>query len=570
MQVLFNFGNMPKRKIDKIFDPSDGCIVCGTSEKVNYTRKKNELANCLTQFLAEALLKTSEHEKDMVKSGKDGLKFPPEQKVKSLSGTSRKSLHVNVSAAALVLESWKKNGLTLAASRYIRCYHAPLQTFLETHHGLHLAPEPACLSEEFEMQVDAYHDDSEHVTNSSNECSSAFEQAAALDSGAAADLDQVDNSDDGIQVTRNDCIEIEQEGEDDFDEVEEASSESDDDFDHERGGTSVTLNSEAAPRVTHRQAFERIKATLMLSDSVMNKILSIWKKLKPVEDWDKFTTDARLLARPGKMYMAELPIRKVICGLSVKDGIPYHDAQKKEEMLQRFATTGTALDVTEKTIFGDVVDFSIQDCLLLRSPGMTNSRSYFELLTCLNAANPLLLSSKLLQLVDKKAYHNECLHGAAEGRSKMNCFFLQAFTDGLQVAKSSTKPQGIPILCALHRVCPYEPVSKSVDWERGMRIPYRFSDPFTVVLYHGSKKPELFDFTKKFFQELHFLHPKKEMLPGENRELVVEFFLQIADTPMKAHVLGMHVLYIAFQLMTVLDCCMYFPNVCMFCRLLFN
>jgi hypothetical protein len=44
------------------------------------------------------------------------------------------------------------------------------------------------------------------------------------------------------------------------------------------------------------KAFERIKAALCLSDDDTTKMLKIWKNMKPVEDWEGFVTDGRLLA----------------------------------------------------------------------------------------------------------------------------------------------------------------------------------------------------------------------------------------------------------------------------------
>jgi hypothetical protein len=49
--------------------------------------------------------------------------------------------------------------------------------------------------------------------------------------------------------------------------------------------------SDTKRRVTHRQAFEKIKAALGLSDEDMTRVLSIWKNLRQTEDWSAASSE---------------------------------------------------------------------------------------------------------------------------------------------------------------------------------------------------------------------------------------------------------------------------------------
>jgi hypothetical protein len=293
-------------------------------------------------------------------------------------------------------------------------------------------------------------------------------------------------------------------------------------------------------RATQRDAFERIKASLCLSDDDTTKMLKIWKNMKPVEDWEGFVTDGRLLARPALRHLRGIVPRRVVCGLKKPDLVPYRDLEKRQEMLERFEKIGSTVE-PEGRPKGDCIDFDLEKCLLMQSPGNLSPRKYLMFLKRVHAARPNLLSGDFLRIVDPALYYKEKFEPNPL-RSKMNYFSLKWHTDGIQVAKNSTSAEGKPISFMIDMVCPYDPETKVItfDTKIALRIPASQTTVHTVTVYHGRGKCCQFQFAKFWKEEewrLSVNNTDPDVLKA--RRLVIGSLMTIADAPERSLQLGM-------------------------------
>lgn len=292
-------------------------------------------------------------------------------------------------------------------------------------------------------------------------------------------------------------------------------------------------------QATHRDAFEKIKAALCLSDEDTTKMLKIWKNMKPVEDWDNFVTDGRLLARPALRHLRGIAPRRVVCGLKKTDLVPYIPVAKRDAMLLRYQQTGCTVDPTGRPK-GDCIDFDLEKCLLLQSPGNLNPKGYLKFLKRVHAARPNLLSEDFVRLVDPQLYAREKLEHN-DLRSKMNYFELKWHTDGIQIAKNSTSAEGKPISFMIDSICPYDPDKKQIitDEKHALRIPPSLTTVMTITVYHGRGKCCQFQFSEFWKNEEWRLSVKNDdALVLKSRRLVVGSLLTIADAPERSLNLG--------------------------------
>jgi hypothetical protein len=286
-------------------------------------------------------------------------------------------------------------------------------------------------------------------------------------------------------------------------------------------------------RVTQRQAFEVIKAVLLLTDSQCTKMLRIWKNLNPVEDWKTFVTDGRYLAPPRPAYLRQLKLRRVVCGLQKKDFVPFHKKGRREAMLRRFEETGTTIAAEDIKHHGDIVDFDIEKSLLMESPGLLNPKLQETLLERVNAARPNLLSPAFLKIVDEQKWNAERVN-PNPSRPKMNLFSVKFHSDGCQIAKNSVSSECTPLSFAIDGIFPYDPVTKEHDEGGGLVVPSSMSPVHTVSIYHGRKACCLFEFGAHWTKELERLNPASDGAGSAgsstfDRRLVLSQKMMIAD-----------------------------------------
>ena len=241
-----------------------------------------------------------------------------------------------------------------------------------------------------------------------------------------------------------------------------------------------------AKRPTYRDAFEIIKATLLLTDSQCTKMLLIFSNLDPVPDWENFPLDGRSLAKPKPEYLRLLKIRKVVCGLKKNDFVPFHKKEERKAMLTLFQETGHAISLDDPRYQhkGDIVDFDLEKSLLMESPGNLNPKLHGRMLEQVHAARPNLLSRPLLKLVDEHQWRVEKVNPNPL-RAKMNLFALKFHADGVQIAKNSVSSECTPLSCAVDSIFPYDPETKRHDVGARLVIPSSMSPVHTVSLYHG-------------------------------------------------------------------------------------
>lgn len=514
-------------------------LYCGLCEAnvVNYT-VNNVLANCLTLPRIEELISVDRFEKRLVE-GAEIQKHPPCVKHKPLQSISTKSRKVNATHAAKVIESWKRSGISDHVRYYVTWNLPSLTSFLVSHHGLPFTaaisepiPEPGFFDENFESpracesrEIPASDDSSEHGSfTSRHSCDPVTAEAsdsATLDDSSE---DWSSDDDDGSQNVKLGSCDDRSNGDDD-----------------DNGGDGFVKTRGRKKRATHRDIFEMIKAVYFLSDGLMTKILRLWAKYRPVEDWNNFPTDGRLLSnRSARHYMRKFKPRRVVCGLKTSDGVPFHKKDIRDDMLRRFDETGTTIDAATAALKpkGDCIDFDVEECLLLETPGVLEPEKLVRLLRLVHAANPDLLSPHFLRIVDMERFHDERLRPNPK-RSRMNYFALKWHADGVQIAKNSRAPGCVPISFAIERVCPYNPETMEVDTSQVLVIPASASPVLATTVYHGIGKSDLFQMTQFWHSEEYRLHPRRVMPPGEQRRIVVESRLRCGDTPIKALLTGM-------------------------------
>jgi hypothetical protein len=516
-------------------------------------------ADCLTVPLIEDILKTSAYEKRT--AGAPPVKNPPAEKSKTLSSGSERAKRDNARSAASVLREWKAAGLTDNAKFYVKTNHHNLEDFLKSHHHIDVGERNAVASST----------DDGSAAQSNPEAAGGYPEATneAADATVAVPAIVCFEDEENYPWYESDVLvpgleDYESESEvDDFEWIVDDEVDLEDDDESQQGASSAGLESvepsQASLEVgggtgesevplytlekrqaTHREAFEMIKATLVLTDEETSTMLAIWKNLQPVPDWKNFVTDGRLLARPAKNYSHIKP-RRVACGFTKADGVPYHDEEKQREMMERFAAKGHTVPEEKIQHWGDCVDFGIEDSLLMRSPGNLHPKGHKMLLKRVHAADPNMLSLPFLQIVDKELYNQERLKPNPL-RSKMNFFSLKKHADGVQIAKNSTASEGLPVSFAIDKVAPYDPDTGTVDFKRAIVVPARMATVHTITVYHGRGKCDLFAMLQHCRDEEYRLHPGNRQPDDEasssSREMVVEMLMVIADTPMKAQLTG--------------------------------
>jgi hypothetical protein len=309
----------------------------------------------------------------------------------------------------------------------------------------------------------------------------------------------------------------------------------------EAGEESLDIPEDGRPvrtQLTLRQVFEIIKATVPLNDSQCSKMLKIfknafpeWRKKEP-HMWARYVTDGALLAAPCPEYLKQKKLRKVVCALTKDDFVPFHDPEKRKEMLDLYEKTGSTIKVTEKTTMGDMLDFDVEKSLLLESPATLDPGAYIKLLEKVNAARPNLLSPHLLFIVDKGKFNDEQLKPNPE-RPKMNLFSLKLHSDGVQIAKNASLPECSPISFTIERIYPFDPLTGARDDAKSLRIPSTMPAVHTISVYHGKGACCLFQYMEHMKSELCRLSPSLNNVKNKDdydRKLVVEHLLTIADS----------------------------------------
>lgn len=294
-----------------------------------------------------------------------------------------------------------------------------------------------------------------------------------------------------------------------------------------------------------------MKARLRMNDNQMSVFLGMYHELRPVFDENEnIPTTGRGLAGKARYYARKFEIRKVNDGYTHDDFPKLHNSTTAVARgITRRALRGArrslptrCRDIRSKSsvriLKGDVADFGIENCIFLLGPGNVHTWEHRCMLRRLNAAHPKLLSASLLQVADKKLYQMERTRGLLNLRPSKNYFELKVFVDGVQISKNGRIPQAIPIAATIDTIAPYDEENMTIDWQNAVRVPDRQTKPFFIAVYHGSKKPNLFQFFQKFFDELLFLDPSRKPTDGTNRNCVVRLRTMICDSPMVSMLTG--------------------------------
>lgn len=290
------------------------------------------------------------------------------------------------------------------------------------------------------------------------------------------------------------------------------------------GGVGVHIRKQK----TLRDVLLLIKSVLSLSDHQMTKIIQIFNEERPEMNYEDLPRDGKNLSKALRSYMkGHGHIRKVTDGLSVNLQKPINgelSALRKRKI--------------PKTKDGDVADFSIQESIFSYGPGMVHTMKHRRILQRVNAANPTLLSPALLKTANEGQYNKEKINGLLHLRPPMNYFALKLHADGVQVVKNGRKPQAIPILAAIDSIAPYDPATKTIDERQSVRLPIQHVRPFIVSFYHGSKKPDQYQFLQEVMNELVLLDPEADVPIGKERLCVAQVSCVICDSPMKSWMTG--------------------------------
>jgi hypothetical protein len=538
------------------------------------------VANCLTQPLVSDILEVSDYQSG-IESGKNFYSEhadPPlyssrRGKHKDLKDRAKKNLAKD---ASNVLTSWRVtadgSGIKEPSVAYIVTHLENLKLHLQAHfpalkpkfdeyadrvrdrnearQGVDVAGDVAAQQEfarpppptqnvvALDYASDSDVPSSNNVVQFANAAGSSSDAAVDVDvvvttrasSCDNADADYVDAVDDDSPISDYDTS-FNDESDDEHVELDAYDDESCEDVD-------VPEYVPVRKQLTLRQVFEIIKATVPLNDSQCSKILTIfknafpeWRKKDPYM-WKKYTTDGSLLAAPSPEYLKQKNIRKVVCGLTKEDYVPFHDPVKRERMLDLYEKTGSTIAVTEKSSMGDMVDFDVEKSLLMESPAALDPGAYIKLLEKVNAARPNLLSPDLLFIVDKAKYNDEQLKPNPE-RPKMNLFTLKIHSDGVQIAKNASLPECSPISFTIDRIYPFDPLTGARDDAKSLRIPSTMPAVHTISVYHGKGACCLFQYMEHMKREMCRLSPSLNIVKNNgdsDRKLVVEHLLTIADS----------------------------------------
>lgn len=320
-----------------------------------------------------------------------------------------------------------------------------------------------------------------------------------------------------------------------------------------------------AERTTHGEFLRLMKNRLGLKDEQMTTYMRLLKECRPdFNANESLPTTGRGLAGKAHAYARKYTIRKVDDGYTHDDYPKLHTVPQLSATPARLAARGVrrkALGVQHKPIqkqkkktrktkkkktkksfvrkgMGDVADFGIENCLFLDGPGNVHTWEHRCMLRRINAAKPSLLSPGLLKVADEKAYEDEISKGLLAKRPPQNYISLKVFVDGVQICENGQLPQAIPIAATIDTIAAYDPETMRIDWENSVRVPFRHSKPFLISVYHGLKKPDLFQFFEPFFTELMFLDPFRKVQDPEQRKCVVQLRTMICDSPMVSSLTG--------------------------------
>jgi hypothetical protein len=289
---------------------------------------------------------------------------------------------------------------------------------------------------------------------------------------------------------------------------------------------------ELPPKPTVRMCFAIAKATIPLNDSQCTKLLTIFDNVRP-DNYDDMIRDGRYLAPPDPAYLKQMKIRKVVCGLTKANFVPFHDPAKRDEMMRLYEKTGSTIDNTSgKFPYGDMLDFDVEKNILMTAPGNPNVKGFRKLLQRTHAARPNLLSPDLLYVVDKGKFFDE-LVTPNPARPKMNLFSLMVHSDGVQIAKNSSLPECSPISFAIDRIYPFDSATGTWDEAQSLRIPSTMLVAQTISVYHGKGTADLFQYMEHFKSEMCRLSPTLHIVARKDeppRKLVVSHRLTIADS----------------------------------------
>lgn len=312
-------------------------------------------------------------------------------------------------------------------------------------------------------------------------------------------------------------------------------------------------------RTTYGEFLRLMKRKLRLSNRQMDKYMDLFQEMQPVFDENEsLPKTGRGLAGKAQSFARKFKIRKVDDGFGHENYPELHPApvsttartlaqaitrralggQRKNKNDTNSRKSQNDENVVRKGM-GDVADFGIQNGIFLDGPGNVHTWEHRCMLRRLNAANSKLLSPALLKVADPSVYEEEAGNGLLSERPAQNYISIKVFVDGVQICDNGQVPQAIPIAATIDTVAPYDPETKMVDWSNAQRVPFRHAKPFFISVYHGLKKPDLFQFFQPFFSELIFLDPERELEEYEYRKCVVQLRCMICDSPMVSLLTGM-------------------------------
>ena len=560
---------MPRSKNAIVKPPKLYCSHCQKEvENIVGDDSQYAVANCLTRPLLGDVIEVSEYQ-----SGIDnGTRFysqhaePPiyfSRKGKRVSELKDRQLRDTAKEAIKVLKSYKVtedgSGLKEPSVAYIVTHLSALRSHLASHFPV-LKPKfdeysdrvrrraGESVPEDVDSSSDVFPQQADQQPSSRSEVV-ALEYESGDDHLSSTDVVHYSptdasngaNADTGIDpATRASDESDDKSAVDEYDDSEYDDGDYDD-YDDDSDDSDDVASREDAPvkkELTLRQVFEIIKATIPLNNSQASKMLTIfknaypeWRKKNPAM-WKKYVTDGALLAAPSPEYLKQKRLRRVVCGLTKEDFVPFHDPVKRKEMLDRYEKTGSTIEVTEKTTLGDMLDFDVEKSLLLESPATLDPGAYVKLLEKVNAARPNLLSPDLLFIVDKAKYNDEQLRPNPE-RPKMNQFSLKLHSDGVQIAKNASLPECSPISFTIERIFPFDPLTGVRDDAKSLRIPSTMPAVHTISVYHGKGACCLFQYMEHMKSEMCRLSPNLNIVKNKGdseRKLVVTHVMTIADS----------------------------------------
>lgn len=539
----------------------DFCAVCNKAVE-NLLKPASHVGNCLDKNISRKILSVAKFERTAQGWEKKHV-VPPRTRGKH-HGNSALTVKRNAKEASEILLRWVKKGVSNHVQRYIHFHEPELKRFLEFHHDL-----------TFTVPSTQHH------------------PSVGDDGQEAPDDDPISESEDSStsDATSTTTDDSEVGDEDSSSEEEDCSSFGGPHYD--LVGDMLRADRDASgKKYTLRYVLELFKAMKSISDAKMTFLLGLFKKFRPSmteEDFDSLPEDGRSMCRPANKLLKSVKLRRIRCGLGVDDGKKIiHVGQEpqytsdNEDVYQSSSDECPAGDGEPESsehssdedplfqpqpgiakgpskpkkrkkaepphVMGDMADFSIEENIFLESAGNTNGKIHRAMLLRAHAAKPMLLSKNLLKVADQKACYALSQVESTE-RPKMNHFALKVHVDGVQIAKNSVKPQAIPILASIDRIDAFdddaENLEDKIKKEGGVILPVRYAQPFILGLYHGVKKPDLYDFFRHVMDELDILDPfitnaeslevaKSKGLDRRPRRIVVTVRTACCDSPMRS------------------------------------